>query len=419
MAEPGVVVVGGGLSLLNYLEAAAKGPKSVTVVMGCDFLEWTLAAPHFIARPEAHDEFLCGNPEKYQKKGITYLVEVAKEVKPQEKLLICASGRVIPYSVLVVATGQKCPLFSPTPGQTLQQRKEEIKKAGGAIRNAKTVVVSGGGVIGLEIAGDIRLQHPSTKVVIVSRSGDVLPGFPAKQQKMAMDQLKKMNIDVVKGSVDALAPILEKGSLAVKDGAVSSIDFDVLIPSFMQGPNTDFLAGLPGVLNEKKQIQVNDFLQSTAHREIFTIGCGDADEKCVQVPKLQKQAQDVAQNVGLLLAGKPLKAHKDAMPWMLRAPSVKIGHGPGGDMYFDPPMMPLPCSCLRMDCCALPGFPFCPPPCCWCCCKGACMNCCGTCGGDCAGEPSARFYFHGLMKAFPKMNHYKGMGEPPAQQKMG
>mmetsp|Transcript_100834 Transcript_100834/g.280881 ORF Transcript_100834/g.280881 Transcript_100834/m.280881 type:complete len:419 (-) Transcript_100834:389-1645(-) len=408
----GIVIVGGGLSLLNYLERA-KPTTSITVVMGCGFLEWPMASTYFLAKPEVHDEFLCCNPEKYQKKGLTYLVEVAEKVKPEEKMLICASGKEIPYQVLIVATGMKLPLLMPTPGQSLDQRKQEIQTAGAAIRNAKTVVVGGGGATGLELAGDIRLQYPNKKVVILSRSGDVLSGtHPHYLQKRAAGQLQKMNIDIVRGSVDALHPIMEKGSLEVKGGDVASLDFDVYLPSFMQGPNTAFLEGIPGVLNDKKQIQVNEFLQSKAHKEIFTIGCGDVDEGFIAARKLQNMAKDTAVNVAAFLAGKPMKAHKDAMPAVTRPPMIKIGHGPGGYMWFDMDMMPLPAKCC--SCWGAAGFPFCPPPCCWCCCKGSCMKCCGECGG----EATARFWFHGPFKMIPLDVGYLGMGEPPEQQKM-
>lgn len=415
-SQPGVVVVGGGLSLLNYLEAA-KTTRNITVVMGCGFLEWPMASTYFLAKPEAHDEFLCCDPEKYQKKGITYLVEVAQRVKPEEKVLVCASGKEIPYEVLIVATGFKLPLLMPTPGQTLQQRKEEIKAAGATIRAARTVVLSGAGSIGLEMAGDIRVQYPDKKVVLLSRTGQVLSGsHPEKLQKQALEQLKRMRIEVVKGSVDATEPILAMGRLSVQGGDVANIDFDVFLPTFMQGPNTSFLEG-PGVLNQRGQLQVNDFLQSKAHKDIFTIGCGDVDQGYVAAGKLQKQAQDVAANVTALLAGKPLKAHKDPMPFMTRPPLVKIGHGPGAYMWFDQEVLPGPARCC--SCCGMGGFPCCPPPCCWCCCKGSCMQCCGTCGGECGGEATARFYFHGLMKMFPSKNGYLGMGEgAPAQQTM-
>mmetsp|Transcript_110429 Transcript_110429/g.356442 ORF Transcript_110429/g.356442 Transcript_110429/m.356442 type:complete len:419 (+) Transcript_110429:1-1257(+) len=415
--QPGVVIVGGGLSLMNYLEQAVKTTSSITVVMGSGFLEWPMGAAYFLAKPEAHDEFLCVRPEKYQKPGVTYLVEVAKEVDPDRKVLICASGRSIPYRALIVSTGFKIPLLYPTPGQTLAERKEEVQRAGRAIREARKVVVSGGGSVGLEVAGDIRVQYPDKEVVILTRDGRVLgSSHPAKLQRRAADKLKSMRIDVVKGSVDAMNPILERGSLDVKDGDSSSIDFDVFLPAFQQGPNTDFLQRIPNMLNARKQIQVNEFLQSKAHPEIFTIGQGDVDESFVGALKLTAMASSVATNVAAFLAGRAMKAHKDTAASMTRPLTIKIGHGPGGYMWWDTEVMPLPAKCC--SCCGLAGFPFCPPPCCWCCCKGSCACCCGNCGGECGGEAASRFYFHALMKMFPGKNGYAGMGEPPVQQTM-
>lgn len=95
---------------------------------------------------------------------------------------------------------------------------------------------------------------------------------------------------------------------------------------------------------------------------------------------------------------------------------VKMGHGPGGYTYWTG--LPGPAKV----CCCIPcggGFPFCPPPCCWCC-VGGCSHACGTCGSPPEGEGPAIFMLN-LFTQFktPAKHGFYGLGEyGPEQQKM-
>lgn len=62
----------------------------------------------------------------------------------------------------------------PFTGATLLQRAEEVISVGAAIARAKTVLVNGSGLSGLEIAGDARAQNSMARVIVLSRDGGVL-----------------------------------------------------------------------------------------------------------------------------------------------------------------------------------------------------------------------------------------------------
>ena len=71
-------------------------------------------------------------------------------------------------------------------------------------------------------------------------------------------------------------PVIDSGgaSLALSDGDVPELDYDMFIPAYSQGPSTSFLKAAEGVLNERGQIVVNQFMQSTTDESIFAIGTG-------------------------------------------------------------------------------------------------------------------------------------------------
>eukprot|EP00930_Biecheleria_cincta_P023018 TRINITY_DN16683_c0_g2_i1.p1 TRINITY_DN16683_c0_g2~~TRINITY_DN16683_c0_g2_i1.p1 ORF type:complete len:456 (+),score=102.93 TRINITY_DN16683_c0_g2_i1:85-1368(+) len=418
--DGGIVVIGGGVALMHAVKDAAKLKQKVTAVCGNPFLEWNLAGCHFLAKPERHMEFVAPNPEDWKLKGVDYVFGKVVEVDPVAKKVKFENGNPeISYSALIVATGSRLPLIIATPGHSLEQRQREVKEAGDAIKAAKTVVINGAGAVGLEMAGDVRAAYPDKRVVILSRDGKVISFHTESFQQKAKTQLEKMNIEVIKGSVTDAAytePKLTSGKVALSNSDLMELEYDVFIPSFMQGPNTQFFAGAEGVLNDRKQIIANECLQSEKHPEIFAVGTSTVLVKRHPVSAtIGEQATTAAVNAVNFLEGKPLKKHVEkgmsAQPM-----SIKIGHGVGGYMFWDSSAIPAPAKC----CCCLPcggGFPFCPPPCCWCCCKG-CSGLWGNCCKPYEGEGPSIWILETGNKTFAKAHGFKGMGSAPKQATM-
>eukprot|EP00929_Paragymnodinium_shiwhaense_P068684 TRINITY_DN3458_c0_g1_i3.p2 TRINITY_DN3458_c0_g1~~TRINITY_DN3458_c0_g1_i3.p2 ORF type:complete len:322 (-),score=75.86 TRINITY_DN3458_c0_g1_i3:403-1368(-) len=320
--------------------------------------------------------------------------------------------------MLVVATVLKMAALYPKLGVTLASRKAEVEQVADAISRARAVVVAGGGPVGLEIVGNIRLAYPDKKITLLSRSA--VGSFMAEPKRLKVEaQLKKMNIDIVIGS-DADAPLdcaLEAGTLKIGN---EELPYDVYLPVFSQGPNTQFLASNEGMLDARSNIKVNEYLQSTAAEDIFSIGVGDNKESFVGFAKLEAQWKTVTANIKAKLAGKQMKAHKEGLPFMKGPPLVVVGHGPHGYAMFDFDNLPPPAKCCC--CCGYGGFPCCPIPCCWpCCAGGGCGLCpCGYCCAPPEGSGPAKLA--GSMSFKSAGFHFKGIGEPmegaPSQKTM-
>mmetsp|Transcript_86059 Transcript_86059/g.200103 ORF Transcript_86059/g.200103 Transcript_86059/m.200103 type:complete len:420 (+) Transcript_86059:62-1321(+) len=413
-----VAVIGGGVGALRAAQKCAKsGIGKVTLCMANPFLELPFTGCDVLLNPELHPRFVCPNPEDFKIKGVDYIFDVVIDIDAQAKVIRFDTKPELSYKVVIVATGSKLPLIAPKPGDSLEQRVKEVQQVAAAIDAAQTVVVNGAGLIGVELVGDIRAKDPKKRVVLISRDGRVLGStHPPEWQERVKKRLAKRNVEVVTGAVPkgvlggGLEPSFTAGSVQLETGEL--VSYDVFLPSFAQGPNTEFLQR-SGVLNERGQIKVNNCLQCTDHPEIFGVAVTTVPPNGHPVSMMVgAQAETCAQNAKLFLNGKKLVP--STQKGLARPMNVKIGSGPGGFLIWDTEMLPCP---MKLLCCVpCGGFPCCPPPCCWC--GPGCSTCLGNCCGPVEGEGGARLFPGFLLpKAAAPNLGFKGMGKP-AQQVM-
>jgi len=201
-----VVIIGGGLSAKHAAEVLKKKSDSdITVIQANRFVEWPLASTVFVVDSTQYDKAHAPNCDSYQVPGVNYKYGVAESVDAVGKQVkLKDDSEPVSYDALIVATGFDIPLLYPRLGVSLQDRKVEIQKASDAIKKATNVVVAGGGIVGLELAGDIRAACPSLdkKVVLLCRGG-VIKDYPEKMRTKVENRLKAMNIEVVSCNGDA------------------------------------------------------------------------------------------------------------------------------------------------------------------------------------------------------------------------
>lgn len=418
----GIVIIGGGAAAAAVIKS--KPDAKVTVIMANEYLEWALACTYALANPNEYMRFVSPNKSTFEHRNATYVYDMVTSVNVEEKKLSCASGREIPYGALIVASGYKLPIINAKPGTPLPKRIAEIEHWGSKIAAAETVVINGAGAIGLELACDIKIHHPSKRVVVLSRSGNIFSGaYPDSVLATFQREVKRIGVEVLKGTISGAdggtEPLDTPGVLQLSDGSWPTLAYDVFLPAFMQGVNTEFLPS--EMLTEgagAKLVRVNEYLQSVDRPEIFAVALNDSGEG-FSLPLIAEQAKSVAKNAARLVKGEPLVPYQpnkkiSALNWHLRPAIVKLGYGPGGFASVDN----IP-ACPDTACITCLGFPFCIPPCCWPCCGGAkAAFAFGTCCSKAEGQGTMAWYLAcfgvGGVKVFPKaMADMKGFGEAP------
>ncbi len=162
---------------------------------------------------------------------------------------------------IIVATGST---VTPLPGVEVDNSKHKIVDSTGALELPsvpKSMVVIGGGVIGLELGSVWR--RLGAQVTVVEFLEEILPGMDAEVRKESRKIFKKQGFDIRTGTKVTKAEVKgDSVTLTVepaKGGDSETLEADVVLVSIGRRPNTDGL-GLDKIgleLNKRGQIEVD------------------------------------------------------------------------------------------------------------------------------------------------------------------
>jgi dihydrolipoamide dehydrogenase len=219
--------------------------------------------------------------------------------------------RTVRAKNIVIATGSS---VTPLPGVKVDNAGFKIVDSTGALELPevpKSMVVIGGGVIGLELGSVWR--RLGAQVTVVEYLDQILPGFDDDIRKEANKIFKKQGMTFMLGTKVTGAKASDKGvSLTVepaKGGDAQTLDADVVLVSIGRRPNTDGLAldkaGL--ATNQRGQIEIDhDFRTKVAG--IWAIG------DVVPGPMLAHKAEDEGIAVAENIAGHTGIVNHDVIP---------------------------------------------------------------------------------------------------------
>jgi dihydrolipoamide dehydrogenase len=219
--------------------------------------------------------------------------------------------RTVTAKAVVIATGSS---VTPLPGVEVDNAARKIVDSTGALELPtvpRTMVVIGGGVIGLELGSVWR--RLGAEVIVVEFLDQILPGFDADVRKEANKIFKKQGFEfrlstkVTRAEVKGMAVTLTMEPAA--GGAAETLEADVVLVSIGRRPNTEGLgldkAGLQ--LNQRGQIETNHEFR-TAVGGIWAIG------DVIPGPMLAHKAEDEGIAVAENIAGLTGIVNHDVIP---------------------------------------------------------------------------------------------------------
>jgi NADH oxidase (H2O2-forming) len=196
----------------------------------------------------------------------------------------------IPYDSLIISTGASS-FIPPIKGKEKQEIHslrsiEDGEKIDAAVqKGAKTAVVMGAGLIGLETA--IALQERGLKVTVIEMLPQVLPQMlDADMAKTAQEMLEQKGINIQIGKPVEEILGTEKATGVVAGG--EQFKADIIVSAFGVRANTQLAVNAGIALGDTKAIKTNARMETSA-KDVFAVGdCAESTHIVTQKPSLMQ-----------------------------------------------------------------------------------------------------------------------------------
>lgn len=150
------------------------------------------------------------------------------------------AGMVINYSTLILATGSKSnsPLWFMNDHQEVVKNKYEELQA--SLAKSETVLIAGGGAVGVETAAEIGF-YLKKRITVLSGGERLLPRHPAGNASTAESKLKDLGVETIHNLRSLSSRKLDDGCTEVTLSDGSTRKFDIFIDATGTTPNSAFI----------------------------------------------------------------------------------------------------------------------------------------------------------------------------------
>ncbi|VDC07412.1 unnamed protein product [Peniophora sp. CBMAI 1063] len=319
-----VVVVGGGFAGATVARTLSKKldrtKHKLTLVTSRPYILNLPAAIRATVTSEGNFEKIAMIPydKLFHNDNGTIKVGKVTSVQPGEGgergRVVFSNGETLAYDILVLAPGNVWAGSINFP-ETQEETLAHLESWRNKFQNAKSVIVAGGGAVGIEYAGEVRDVFPQTKATVVHGGRLLLNDFMSDKYRKAMeDDLHAAGVDVILN--DHVDGSIKDGTVRTRSGKV--LEADLLVTAFGGKPATEFLQSLgPNTLAGSGHIKVDSTLQLPGHPHIFAAGDAVEWPESKQVMPCYNQASVVVSNVLALLGDKPAKSTYGGSPTII------------------------------------------------------------------------------------------------------
>jgi NADH dehydrogenase FAD-containing subunit len=264
-----ILVLGAGYAGMTAVAAVARRTRGedvrVTLVSPSTRFTERLRLHQVAAGQELADLRI---PKMLEGTGVEFVQGWVTAIDAGARRVALADGRSLEYDKLVCALGSVADT-GMVPGVaahaiTLNSADEAARLASRLVPGA-TVVVGGGGLTGIEAAAEIAEQHPSVRVVLLSR-GELGAMMGAKARAYLLAGLDRLGVEVRTGvSVTKVMP----EAVELNDGELVAADAVLWTTGVKVSP----LAAEAGLeVDGRGRIVVDATLRSVSHPEVYAIG---------------------------------------------------------------------------------------------------------------------------------------------------
>ncbi|PNP55129.1 hypothetical protein THARTR1_04818 [Trichoderma harzianum] len=287
-----IVVLGVGVAAAPLIRQTMRNvvlkenDYNMIVVAPNTHFHWPIAMPRVIVPGQLADDkaMIDLRPffKEYPADKFEFVQGVASALDPASNtvnvLLSSGASRTINYHTLVVATGTSSKDNMPwkAMGDT-EHTKSRLREVQEQIKNAKSIVVVGGGQTGAETAGELGFEYSKEgRKEVYFIYNDSLPLAPPvmdsvrKQTKTELEKLKVKLVPNTKVTAVDSSGTDTVLTLTSSDGKTKTLTTQAYIPTTGGTPNSSFVPA--DLLDSEGYINQTASLQAKGYDNIFVIG---------------------------------------------------------------------------------------------------------------------------------------------------
>lgn len=279
-----VVIYGGGMAGA-FLAKELSSVANVTLVDPLDYFEVPMSAPRSLVRPDFAEQAIISFANALPK--VKHVQGKLVEMSPSGGVVETSYGQqhLLQADVAVLATGSRFAnnLMRGADG-TEASRKALYAQYSRRIEAADTIIIVGGGPIGVEVAGEITEAHSGKRITILEAGPRILAGTTEQVAAHASELLGARGVSVltgeklVDGGSDAHDVFAQAGMAVTSRG--TRIPYDLMIWCTGGRPNTDYMRKhFSSRLNGQGRVMVTPELCVVGSSTMYALGdLTDLDE---------------------------------------------------------------------------------------------------------------------------------------------
>lgn len=274
-----VLIIGGGLGGLTAATSLRKFDKfvNITLVDPKDYMEVHWASVRSIFDPEMASKSTFDIQKWAVAKSVKVIRSAVTKLNVNDATL--TDGTVLEFNVAVICTGAQTrfpalgrgpPSLKARAGSGSRERRlAQLKSEGQKYLDAKSVLVVGGGLIGVEFASDLayyaKQAGKTIKITLAHSQNQLCPEFTPKAAAMTQRKLEEMGVQVILNQ-----KVIKEGDQIILLN--KRVDAEQIVwTTGNVACNSPFLDGK--YLDQRGWIQVDEYFRVVgAERSLFSLG---------------------------------------------------------------------------------------------------------------------------------------------------
>jgi NADH dehydrogenase len=269
-----ILIIGGGFAGCAALKRLSRYPKEVmaTLIDRKKEFNFLPLLPDLIGRGLEPRCLILDIESLVTRKGFCFVCDEVVSVDAGAKM-VSTGTKQLPYDFLLIASGSETNFYDNEELKAAAYKIDEVADAEKIVasltqKKYTTIVISGGGYTGIEVATNLisycRRSRENKRVVIVEFAPSLLGVLPQGIRNNVQDNLKRLGIEALLGCTVLKAT---GSKVHISNGMV----FDEALLIWTAGVKTSsFVQQLPFEKNRQGRLKVDEYLR--VQDDVFAAG---------------------------------------------------------------------------------------------------------------------------------------------------